>query len=343
MSDSKTKKHVKKIETILLEGEQVIGYVKLLMRLINGARINKFYPDPIKVRNLLSFLLPEKNYGFYDTIEINRNTGFPVEKDVSRVIVDRQIAPKTLRESNEEELVKRYEENPIPVNDRRLRRYRYHKDLMDSSIPDVFDLELKLRMVDTEKYIAFFNNIIDRYDPDSSLFVRYTMVIGQEDSQWGRNSVLLDGDRLKFTKKFRYLTSKYAIDEAEFAFILLNDLEHIVVEEVQRCRIGPLYFRGLNIPQGMEEIFEKHPGAFILSLPMDRASITIKEDKNNDPLSVMYRDVLEPGAQELRDKKAEMIGYHVFKERKFVCSRDVVRDFRKFLADRGARCVVRGV
>lgn len=343
MENREAKKHIKKIETILLEGEHVAAYLKMLIRLINGARINKFYPDQQKVVNLLSFLIPENNFNFYDTLEINRNSGFPVEKEISRVIVDRQIAPKTMREDSEQELIEKFRKNPIPVNDRRLRRYHYHKNLMNVQIPEMFNLELKLRMVDTEKYIAFFNNIIDRYDPDSSLFARYTMVIGQEDSKWGKSSVLVDGDQLKFTKNFRYLTSKYAIDEAEFAFILLNDLEHVVVEEVQRCRIGPLYFNGLNIPQGMEEIFEKHPGAFILSLPMDRASLLIKEDVNNDPLSPMYRDILEPGARELRDKKAEMIGYHIYKERKFVCSRDVVKDFSKFLADRNARCVIRGV
>jgi len=283
---------INKVQSIILEGEQVEAYVNLLTRLIDGARLNKFFPDPVKVTNFFNFLIPENNYGFYDKIHINRDTGFPIEKDVSRVIVDKRTSGKTLKEDTEEELEARYKKNRSPVNDRRLRRYRYHRDLASRDIQPLFDIEMKLRMVDTEKYTAFFNN---------------------------------------------------TIDESEFAFILLNDLEHVVVEEVQRCRIGPLYFRGLNIPGGMEEIFEKHPGAFILSLPTDRASIHIKKDKNNDPLTQMYRDALDPGARELRDQKAEMTGYCVYKERKFVCTKNVLTDFRKFLKERNARCVVRGV
>jgi len=333
---------IKKIQTIILDGERVKEYINILTNLLFGARLNKFFPPKQKLINLLHFMIPENNRGFYNKLRINRDTGFPVEREITRVITDWQISPKTLKENTEIELEERYRQNPVEVNDRRLRRFRYHRELSQKEILNLFSLDMNLRSLDMEKYIAFFNVILDRFDASSSLFSRYTMVVGQEDPRWGRSQVILDGDDLKYTKNFRNLISKYTIDEAEFAYVLLNDLKHVVVEEVQRCRIGPLYFRGVRIPGGMEEIFKKHPDAFILSLPTDRASLHIKEDKNNDPLTVMYRDALDPDARELRDKKAEQIGYCVYKERKFVCSRKAVSDFRKFLKNRGARCVVYG-
>lgn len=336
------KPKIKKIQTIVLDGDRVEGYIKILTRLLSGARLNKFFPPHQQMINLLHFMIPKNNRGFYNKLRINRDTGFPVEKEISRVITDWQISGKTLKENTEMELEERYGQNPVEVNERRLRRFRYHRDLSQKKILNMFRLEMALRSLDTEKYIAFFNVTLDRFDASTSLFSRYTMVVGQEDPQWGRSQVLLNGDDLKYTKNFRNLMSKYTIDEAEFAFVLLNDLKHVVVEEVQRCRIGPLYFKGVRIPKGMDEIFKKHPDAFILSLPTDRASLHIKEDKNNDPLTIMYRDALEPDARELRDEKAKQIGYSVYKERKFVCSRKAVSDFRKFLKKRGARCVVYG-
>lgn len=334
---------IKPIQVIELEGPRIKGYVGILTRLIEGARLNKYFPDPSSLNNLLHFLVPENNQGFYNKLLINRETGMPIEKEISKIITDKQLSEKTLKSQSEECLQREYDENPVPVNERRLRRFRYHKDLAAKEIPQMFKIEMKLRSVDTEKYVAFFNVVLDRFDMSTSLFSRYTLVVGQKDPQWSKPNVILVGEELKYTKDFRYQLSRYTVDEAEFAFILLNDLKHVVVEEVQRCRIGPLYFRGVNIPKGMEEIFEKHPDTFILSLPTDRASIHIKEDRNDDPLSQMYRDALEPEARELRDIKARQTGYHVYKERKFVCTRNAIKDFREFLKRRGGRCVVYGI
>lgn len=328
---------------IVLEGDRVEGYLNMLIRLVEGGRINKFYPDPARIRSLLHFFVPKNNYGIYEKLLINRETGFPVEKEITRVVADRELAPKTLNTENLADLEARYRENPSPVNERRLNLFKYHRDLLRVDVPGLHNMEIKLRTLDTDKYIAYFNVILDRFDVSTGLFIRYTMVVGQEDPQWSSSQVQVEGDQLKYTRGFRNLISRYTADEAEFAFVLLNDLEHVVVEEVQRCRLGPLYFNGVNIPEGMEVIFEKHPQAFILSLPADRASIYIKEDRNDDPLARMYRESLQQEARELRDRKAESIGYHVYKERKFACSKTVLSDFRKFLKSRGARCVVYGV
>ena len=327
---------------ITLSGETLQNYVKILKRLVRGGRTNKYFPDGAAFCNMLDFYLPENNHGMYDTLEINLDTGLPSEKEVTRLVTDRQIAPKTMKEDPEAKLRQRATSTPSQVNVRRLNRYLYHKELLDTPILPLMDLKLKLRSVDTDQYIAYFNVEVLRLDVADSLFAKYTLVAGQSDSRW-KQQVHVAGDELKYTGKFRNLISRYSVDEAEFTFILLNELEDVAVEEVQRCRLGPLYFRGARIPVGMEALFKAHPDAFILSLPTDRVSIHIKEDANNDPLSGLYRETLDPEDKKMMDEKAKDMDYNVYKERKFVCTRSVLRDFRKFLKERKARCVVYGV
>lgn len=337
------KKDEKKSQLIKIENQEAENYINTLIKLIEGGRINKFFPDSACLINLLSFLKPSLNYNLYSDILINPYTGFVAEKDITRVAADWQLSRKTLQGESLAQLEQKYKDNPTPVNERRIRTYKYHRDLSQKPILPLINIDTKLRSLDTEKYIAYFNIVLDRYDLAASLFVRYTIVAGQEDPAWQMSQVVLEKDELKYTKGFRNLISKYCTNESEFAFILLNDLKNVVVEEVQRCRIGPLYFKGVKLPEGMEPLFEKYPDAFVLSFPTDRTSIYIKEDKNDDPLAVMYRDSLDLDAKTLRDRKADLIGYHVYKERKFACSRNMLSDFRKFLKEKNARCVVYGV
>ncbi|MFP4498495.1 MAG: hypothetical protein ACLFQV_09825, partial [Vulcanimicrobiota bacterium] len=324
--------------------ERINTYVDIVKKLIRGGRVNKYYPDPAALSNLFDFMKPSRNHGFYNELILNFETGLPNEKNVTKIIVDSDIAPKTVKEDTEEGLKNKVETDANEVNIRRLNRYLYHKALLENPVPCLMNVKLKLRTVDTEEYIAFFNAEIDRFDMTTNMFTRYTLVVGQSNPSWlGRQEVQVINDQLKYTQNFRNLLSKYTTNESEFSFIALNDLEDVRVEEVQRCQIGPLYFKGVRIPEGMEEIFEKHPDAFVLSFPMDRTSVHLSEDKNNDPLVKMYRDVLPPAAQAQRDKKAEELGYKVYKERKFAVTRKALRDFRAFLKKYNARCVVYGV
>lgn len=339
---SKAEPLIRKSPVITLKGDELRAYVDVLKRLIGGGRTSKFFPDAAAICNMMSFYLTENCHGLYDSLEINRDTGFPSEKEITRIVTDLQLAPRTLAEDPESVLRERAQKTPSDVNTRRLGRHLYHKALMERPLPSLLSLRLQLRSLDTEKYIAFFNAELDKFDPSGSLFTRYTLVVGQHDSRWNQQ-VLLQGDDIKLTRNFRNLISRYTADEAEFAFVLLNDLPDVTVEEVQRCRIGPVYFRGVRIPEGMEPLFQAHPQGFILSLPTDRASISQKEDVNNDPLASLYRDTLGPDEKKTRDAKAAQMGYRVFKERKLICTRPMLEPLRKFLKDRGARCVVYGV
>jgi hypothetical protein len=334
---------IKKTPTLTIRGDKIKPYVEIVRKLIRGGRPSKFYPDIGQLCSLFHFLIPENNYNTFDSIEINYDTGLPTEKTVTGIMVDRKLAPKVISEDCIENLRKQAENRGSEADIRRLNRYFYYRDIMNHSLPLPIDVRLKLRTIDTARYTAFFNAEIERFDLVSEMFAKYTLVVGQKDLCWKSSQVHLDGDNLRFTEKFRNLLSECTVNEAEFAFILLNDLPAVTIEEVQRCRIGPLYFKGVKIPEGMQEIFDKHPDTFILSLPSDRASIHIKEDCNNDPLVRMYRDTLSPESRAIRDEKAEITGYHVFKERKFVCTGNALNDFRKFLAKHSAKCVVYGI
>lgn len=334
---------IRKVPVHILKGEQVDTYSSILIALLKAARLNKFFPDPASLINLFSFHSPMKNLGLYETLEINELTGLPTEKDTVRVITDKDMALKVLRESSLEELEKKYEMIPSDVNRRRLLRYRYYMALGEVVMPKLFNMELVLRSIDEKEHTAYFTVILDRFDLSENLFARYTIFLYQIDSRWIRPQIELSGDDFSYTENFRNVIARYAASESEFAFVILNDIKNVGVEEVVRARIGPLYFSGVYCPEGIERLVDNFPGSFILSLPTDRASVSIKEDRNNDPFAMLYREFLHNDAREVYEKRFGQTGYHVFKDRKFVCTKNIEGHFKEFLKNIGTKNVVYSV
>jgi hypothetical protein len=204
-----------------------------------------------------------------------------------------------------------------------------------------------LRQVDDIKRVTYFTTIFERYDPGEGVFVRYTIQLAQHHARWSKAQIELQGDDLEYTQAFRNVISRYSSDEAEFAFILLSDLPNISVQEVVRARVGPLWYDGVQMPAEIEALMAKHPGNFILNLPSERVNApsdkvasSVREDKNCDPFARFYRDSLVPEVRPLAEARAEKLGYHVFKERKFCCTRGIELPFKEFLHKHGHRCVI---
>lgn len=323
--------------TTVLGPETAEIYVAMARRLLQAGRLNRFFPDPEGLDSLLRFLAPSGRPGDFQGLELNLRTGFPTERAVGLVLSEGELSEKFLGSLNMAALRR---PGASEADGRLLQKAAYHEELVKSRLPRRVRLELALRRIEADKERAYFTTVFERFDPTEELFVRYTVQLYQHHGRWTKHLVELQGDDMEATGPFRNVISRYHADEAEFAFILLSELPAITVEEIVRGRVGPLWFEGVEMPAEFEDLMRRHPGSFLLHFPSERAATTIKEDRNNDPFAPMYRDSLAAGPRELAERKAQALGYRVFKERKFACTRAIAEPLGALLKERGYRCVI---
>ena len=78
----------------------------------------------------------------------------------------------------------------------------------------------------------------------------------------------------------------------------------------------------------------------VLHFPLDRASIELKSDINNDPFAGMYREFLSGESKDLIEERVKSLGYRVHKDRKFACTKSAEPALRKLLSASAARNIV---
>lgn len=326
-----------------LEGETGEEYLSTARALLAAGRLNNFFPTPAQVDSLFHHLSPLRWKSFHSSFEVSHKNGMPSSHDTTRVLSDARLSEAVLGESSRETLVAELEQTRSAAAERRLLRHDYHRSLIEMPPPQSFSMQLALRKVDPTTQTAYFTVTLDRFDIAENSFVRYTILLSQIGNRWKRQQVDLSGDDLLYTENFRNVISRFASDEAEFAFVLLSDLTSIEVEQVMRCRIGPMYFRGIAMPDDFQALFEQHPEAVVLHFPLDHAgrSDTLPKTASGDPLSPLYRDVLQGGAREAFEQKVEALDYKVWKERRFACTVDAQNSLQALLQQRGAPSVIR--
>lgn len=319
---------------MIVEGEALERYVRRLTALIDAARLNQFYPDPRRLRNVYEAMLPTP---LRRAIAIDARTGMPAEKEVSRVFTDARLAveaaepaPQGTQQSAAAQRVRA--------------RQSYHAYLRAHPPGEPTNLALKLRRVEGDERKASFTVVFDRFDLAEAVFTRYTIQLGQISDNWKRQQVELVGDDLSYTRNFRNAISRFTSHEAEFAFLLLSDLPNVAVQDVVRGRVGPMYLRGAEMPPDFADVVVDDEAA-ILHLPLDRAGLEVARDGCGDPLAVLYRDFLRQTAGDENadpvERRARKLGYHVWKERKLCCTPGAAAPLSRVLDARGGRCVIR--
>jgi hypothetical protein len=326
---------------ICLEGESADSYLTVLRRLIQMARTNQYFPSPKGQDNLYRLMSPQTNFGLDNKIRLNDLNGMPSEPDIGRVLADKEAGRRFLAMNDNADILSRTD----PAALRLQKRILYYRDVEKSELPKRVNLEMKLRSLDHNAKVAQFYSIFERYDPGEGIFTRYTIQLSHRHTRWNQPQIELAGDDLSATTEFRNVISCYHSDEAEFAFILLSEVPSITVEEVVRGRVGPLWFHQSNAPEEIKELLNKHPGDFILNLPLERVGVLGKDqadksDLNNDPFGRLYRPSLAPAAREIADEKAASLGYRVYKERKFCCTKGIAGPLKSLLESRGCRCII---
>jgi hypothetical protein len=307
---------------LILTGGLADAYVARLLRAVAAARLNALYPPAVALANHLSFLGPTGSSGVHDELRLSPVTGLPTGREVLRVKIDRELAAGFLADAAE---------RPVPEPGSPLaRRIAYYSRLVACPVMPVNRMSIDLRRQLPGEGRALFRVVLDRFDLAGGLFARYTILLAQRDSFWRRPHVVVDdADLAAPTEGFRRIVGKFAAHEAELAFILLAGVPGIEVEDVRRCRVGPLLMPGVRgvggaleallDPARTPEAAEEPP--WILCLPEDRAGVEVGDHSPGDPLAGLYREALSDGARELVDRTADRLGYRVAKSRKFVCAR----------------------
>jgi hypothetical protein len=315
--------------TLALRDELGDAYVERLVRALGAARLNRLFPPERALRTHLRFLGPQGSRGLYKAVQISLLNGMPTTREILRVKIDRDLAASFLSD---------VATRPAPPAVSPLaRRIAYYTELAGCETMPTHRMSVELRQQLPEENRALFRVIFDRFDLAGNQFVRYTMLLGQRDRFWRRRHVLVDdADLAAPTEGFRRTVSRFAAHDSELAFVLLSQQEAIEVEDVQRCRVGPLLLPGMKVGAELEALLDPEAGPcagdastdrapalkappWILCFPTDRAGLEVAEHSGRDPLAPLLREAVSAQARELVDAKADELGYRVAKSRKFVC------------------------
>ena len=328
---------------LVLRGGAADAYVARLVRAIRAARLNALFPPSRPLINHVSFLGPAGSCGVYDQLRLSPHTGMPTAREVLRVAIDRELAPEFLAD---------VARRPAPMPDGSLaRRIDYYGRLARCEVLPSSRMSVDLRRQIEAESRAELRVTYDRFDIATGLFVRYTILLSQRDSFWSQRHVIVDDNDLAApTEGFRRTVGRFTAHEAEVAFILLSQLEGIEVEDVRRCRVGPMLMPGVHgVGEALEALLAAPANApadeprWILCFPEDRAGVELATHSAGDPLSRLYRDALSDSARELVDEMSQQLGYKVAKSRKFVCARPLAAPLSDLCRELGAPSVVRGV
>jgi hypothetical protein len=324
------KREIRRRPVFALSGADLELYSTTTAALIRAARLNQSYPDPERSAAYLATLAPSLRPGLDGGVDLDLSSGLPSLKDLVSVEADARVGPDFLRETGA-----RPANRPLgPVGNAKAAYYRH---LVGRPLGPLWKLEARLRRVDRRRGASSFQVVYDRYDPAETVFVRYTILVEQDDASAGKTFLQRQGDYTAQTNAFREKIERFTQDESELAFLLLGGVAGLRVEEITRGRIGPLWSPWAPPPQ---EFRGKPESAFTLHMPLDRASLWLDEDRNDDPFSTIYRTALSSESRELVEEQAQRLRYRVHKDRKFCVTRGAAEVLRERLRAAGTRNVI---
>lgn len=328
-------------DVLRLRGEPADLYVSQLTAGIRAAKLNSFFPPAPLLLAHHSFLGPKGSGGLCPALCLSPANGLPTASAILRVRVERDAAEEYVAATRP-----LGPGAPAPV----ARRLAYHQRLAEAEVMPLDRLTVELRRVDASHNAALFRVVLDRYQLATCQFVRYTILLTQHDRFWRRPRVQVESDLARPTESFREAVSGLVGQEAEVVFVLLSQVEGIEVEDVRRCRLGPMLVPGVRMGPALAELCDPVRGPcagrcapFILCFPEDRAGLEVADHASLDPLAPLIRELLEEPRRAVLDAKTDELGYRVAKNRKFACASPIAQPLTQLCRELGAPSVVRGV
>jgi len=312
-----------------LHGRDLERYSSTVSRLILGAKLNRWFTDPFGASNLIGMLGDPSRAELHEEIHIDRASGLPWLKDILSVQVDRGLADEFLT-------LNAGRRGSGRLTPRLRARLEYYERLLRYHFPPLTRMEARLLKVLPERSVGIFEAVFDRFDPGEGVFVRHSLKLEQTDRVWKDESLIeRRGAQTVQTPEFREMLSRFTRDESELTVLLTGNRSGIRVLEASRGRIGPLWSPFTPAPAGWRS---EDPGAFVLHIPFDAASVDFKEDSDTDPFTAFFKDCLSPNSRPLLEEAAQGLGYRVRKERTFVCTPEARDALSKKLEECGEKC-----
>lgn len=315
----------------VLTGAELEAYCAAASSLVLAGRLSQAYPDPERCAAYFRALAPSFRGEYEPEACVDLTSGLPTLKEFVSVQADAELAAAHLKE---------LAERPVdrPLADTARAKAAYYARLSRAAIAPLTDLEVRLRRIDEERRCAAFEVVFDRYDPAETVFTRYTILLEQDDALLDTGFLKRRGDYSRQTDAFRDKMERYTQDDSELAFLLLGQVPGLRVEEVTRARVGPLW--SPCAPPPAECRCDGDSPGYVLHLPLDRASLSLPSDRNDDPFSTIYRDFLSEDSRPLIEEQAKALGYRVHKDRKFAATAPAAAALRRRLDTAGLRNII---
>lgn len=325
---------------LLLRGEHSDAYVDTLRHAVAAARLNALFPPSRRLLRHSAFLGARGSEGLYPELRLSRTSGLPSAFDVLRVNVDHGLAREFL-----EKLGPAHERTPDTAA--LAHRLAYYQRLRQHEVMPLNRMEVDLRQQLPRARAALFRIVLDRYDMRRSQFVRYTILLGQRHRFWRRRQMTVDdSDLVAATEEFRRTVGLLSFHGARQAFQMLDSAEQLEVEDVHRCRVGPVLLPGMDLDGPLAALLDPRSGPcaggptpLVLCLPEDRASVELTTDSGRDLPPLLRGNGDEQRAE--RQDHHDAPGYHVTHSCKLVCSPSLVEPLQRLCRELGAPSIVR--
>jgi hypothetical protein len=324
-----------------LSGGEESAYLDRLRTVVSAARLGPHHPDGSRLVAHLGVLSPAVHRGLYEGLEVDLRSGLPTYKEWTRAQTDVRLAADQLRQLGpREDLERKAAAKPDSVFARQAVKHDYYSAIRDAGLAPLGEMSVALRRVEPEKRRAAFHVVLDKLDA-SGLFVRYSIDLAQTADAWDRRVVVLDKETARHTEGFRALIYQFTSYDSEFTLVRLATLGGLEIERVVKGVVGPVCFSWTRTAEELRPVVGTD--GLVANFALDMAAVDLPTDRDNDPFADILRERLSPEARREYDEARRRWGYKVFKDRKFVASKDAVPALQALCTARGTKNVVYGI
>ncbi len=331
----------------MLQGDEESRYVNWFRGVLRAARLNSSYPDSRAMSMHVGAMSPAVHRGLYAGLQVHSESGLPSYREWTRVQTDKQIAGEQLAQlGSRARLEATARGSTAEIHQKQLHKYDYYREIEGITLAPLDGMQVALRRIEAERNVAHFTVVFDKFDA-AGLFTRYTIELSQQASVWGGSAVVLDKETAAYTEGFKALIYKYSSLDSELTFGRLAGIEGLEIERVNKGTVGPFYRSGMDLtavaPEPIAEMLASVGDGFVAMFALDSSAMDVANHQNNDPFGAFFGGGLSAELRAGFQQARQLYGYHVYKDRKFVVSRELVEPMQKFCSAMNTQNIIYGM
>ncbi|TVQ90122.1 MAG: hypothetical protein EA397_14325 [Deltaproteobacteria bacterium] len=296
-----------------LPDARVGPYVRALAAALNAAAPNASHPPLLEGLALLRALDPAVSGTLLQPAEVDERSGMPSWAWVERVRAEAQS--QGTPDARQIEQAQRLDPE---LAARMIARRDLLAHLASREVLPLRRISARVQRRGPPHQIRV---VSDRVGPDGR-WVRTLVALQGPTTKLGCAEITADG-RVVLDPGVEHLLARHAFSPLAALFAQLSQVIIGEVVELSRGIIGPVWFPGVALPQGLPPELGK---GLVVHLPLEVLATEIRRDIDEDPL----------GSSSLRSPK----GYGWARQRRFVSSGRAREPLRAWLSTTHARCEV---